>query len=117
MKNRDLVVFTLITVVTVFVGLTGAWCFAEPTTEPAFLKWVRPYMEGNLVVVCLKETTLCDTDCYYIYLSDLGGKEAYAAALAALLGNKRVMLEISDREGCRYPGYGTRLQSVYILSD
>ncbi len=52
-----------------------------------------------------------------IRLSDLSGKEAYAAVLAALLANKRVQLEIHEQEGCKSPGWGTRLQSVYILSD
>jgi hypothetical protein len=111
--------FSFVTALTVFVCLSTSICFAEPTTEPAYLHSVRPYMDPNAAVVILqlKEVSLCDTDFYYIKVSDPGAKEATSAALAALLGHRRVMLEISNAEGCKKGPAGVRLQSVYLLAD
>lgn len=106
-----------VTTMLMFVCLTGGTCLAEPTTEPSYVSYVRPYLGDSTAFVVLKEKRLCDTAVYTIELSDPSGKEAYAAALAALLANKRVKLEIHNQEGCKSPGWGTRLQSVYILSD
>jgi hypothetical protein len=89
---------------------------AEPTSPVAVkVLQVRPYMESNLVYIEVSSAGLCNATIFVIQTNLLGGKEAYAAALTALATGKKVLLEVSNTTGCT--GFGTKLQSIYLLAN
>jgi hypothetical protein len=99
-------------------GLAGAVlcsssAFAEPTSGPVMIDQLRPYVGGNQVYVYTTQGPCApnaQTNMYTIDLSTPSGKAAYAAALAAMMTGKHVLLEvIAGQCSLPYPG----LQSVY----
>lgn len=96
------------------VGLVYAGSVsAEPTTKPVHILYVRPYNNAGqgAVFVQVDAVSLCNTDTYMIDLGLGGAKEAYAAALTALLTNRPVAIEVAN-SGCT--GWGTAVQSLYL---
>lgn len=85
---------------------------AEPSGNLVKIMSLRPYA-GGLIYMHVSSADLCGTDVFTIDSSQANGKEIYAAALAALTTGKQVRLEVSNATGCA--GWGTRLQSIYIL--
>lgn len=73
---------------------------------------LRPYAGSPVAYLRVSSAELCGTDAFTIPLTDVGGKEMYAAALAALMSGKQIGLEVSNATGCT--GWGTRLQSIFI---
>lgn len=99
----------------VIIGISGNAAFAEPTTGPVKILEVRPYnVQGApaAVYVRVDQVSLCNTDTYRIDLSWNGSKEVLASALAALVADKYVKVEVVNT-GC--VGFATAIQSLYIL--
>lgn len=87
---------------------------AEPTSNPVFLNYVRPYL-GTLVFLAGDSTGgLCPVNFFSLDLSTASGKAMYAVALTALLSGKQVQLEMAGACGGG-PAGSTSLQSIYIL--
>ena len=100
------------------LAMAASSAYAEPTSGAVTLSQLRPYIGGTGVYVYVNGVGPCGSGvsgAYAIYTIDLtsaAGKAAYAAALAAIIANKSVMLEvIANACGTQYPG----LQSVYSL--
>ena len=88
---------------------------AEPSSPRVKLIEVRPYIGNNDVYIRTNVDAVCGTSIFRIPTSQPNGKEAYAAALAAITSGRSVVLEVSDATGCT--GWGTLLQSIYIVAD
>ncbi len=71
-------------------------------------------MLTNTVFVEVSSEIICQTRTFKIDLAKLNGKATYAAALSAMMANKKVMLEISDTTGCT--DWGTELQSITVFA-
>jgi len=100
------------------LALSAPFADAEPTSGAVTISQLRPYIGGTSVYVYVNGVGPCGSGvsgAYAIYTIDLSsasGKAAYAAALAAVIANKSVLLEvIAGACGTQYPG----LQSVYAL--
>ncbi len=98
------------------IGMSPA--SAEPTSGAVTISQLRPYIGGTQVFVYINGVGPCGSGVsgpyalYTIDLSSAAGKAAYAAALAAVIANKPVLLEvIASACGTQYPG----LQSIYSL--
>lgn len=106
-------------IVLYFTCIALAWpvsSFAEPTSGLVTIVYLRPYnVNGSTGTVYMEvsASSVCNTNVYSIDLSYGGGKELYAAALAALMGNKQVRVEVANDTGCT--GWGSKLQSIYIF--
>lgn len=89
---------------------------AEPSSPaPVKILQVRPYANSYSVYIDVSSGQLCGTSAFVIMTHEPGGKEMYAAALTALTTGKRVILEVSNTTGCT--GWGTKLQSLYVLAN
>jgi steroid 5-alpha reductase family enzyme len=101
-------------ILVLLVLLFPSLVLSEPTTEPVNITHIRPYNStgSGAVFIHTDTTSLCDTSVYKIDLSWGGSKEILSVALAALMANKQVRIEI-DNAGCT--GWGSRIQSMYIL--
>lgn len=93
-------------------------CRAEPTSGAVHIISLRPYANANgttggQVYVRVDSAAFCSTDTFMINLGFGGAKEIYAAALSAMVAGKSVQLEVVGT-GCG--GWGTTLQSIYILN-
>ena len=98
------------------LGLALSSASAEPTSAAVMIDQLRPYVGGSQVYVYPHDQGPCGTSAptnmYTIDLSTPSGKAAYAAALAAVVAGKHVLLEvIAGQCSLAYPG----LQSVYSL--
>ena len=98
------------------LAIAAGFAYAEPTTGAILLAQVRPYIGSNTVFIYPSGLGPCGsssaTNIYQIDLSSASGKAAYTTALAAIVANKHVMLEVQAGQcGADYPG----LQSVYML--
>lgn len=85
---------------------------AEPTGGRVSILSLRPY-SGGLMYVEVSSGALCSTSVFTFSVSEVNGKEMYAAALTALTNGKQVQLEVSNATGCT--GFGSRLQSIYLF--
>jgi hypothetical protein len=63
--------------------------FSEPTSDFTTITQIRPYIGTNNVLISTSSNAICGGASFYIDLSRLNGKAAYAAALAAMMANKR----------------------------
>ncbi|WP_426323381.1 hypothetical protein [Pseudoduganella sp. R-43] len=102
-------------VLAVFASLFGASALAEPTGAPVKILSLRPYNTpagGNIYVEVSQSNQPCETQGYVIDLSWIGAKEAYAAALTALVTDKSVRIEAVN-SGCT--GWGTKIQSIILI--
>ncbi len=111
MKNAYLVMSLL------FVGLLSSQTYAEPTTAPTFITQIRPYVfedqnQKGHVLITVESSNQCGTTNFKLNLNNPGSKEAYAAALAALMSKTKVRLEILNSSGCS--GDWTTLQSITV---
>lgn len=89
---------------------------AEPSSPaPVKILQLRPYANSYAVYLEVSSGQLCNTSAFIIMTNEPGGKEMYAAALTAVASGKRIILEVSDATGCT--GWGTKLQSLYILAN
>lgn len=88
---------------------------AEPSSPRVKLVEVRPYIGNNNVFIRTNVDAVCGTSMFRILTSETNGREAYAAALAAITSGRSVVLEVSNVTGCA--GWGTVLQSIYIVAD
>ena len=110
------IIKTIVAAAALAVGASSA-C-AEPTSGAVTISQLRPYIGGTSVYVYVNGVGPCGSGVsgsaaiYTIDLTSQTGKAAYAAALAAVIANKPVLLEvIANACGTAYPG----LQSVYSL--
>jgi hypothetical protein len=90
---------------------------AEPTSDPVSIVNIRPYMGPGLpgnVYFTIDRVDLCGTDTYVIDLGWGGSKQAVATLMLAFAGQHRIKVEI-DNAGCANPGWGTKVQSIYIV--
>lgn len=100
-----------------FVLLTvfPAISLAEPTSPPMSITQIRPYAtttQGAVPKAYIDvNTTFCGFTVFSINLAEAGGKEIYAAALAAAMAGKQVQLEIKTGTTCVW---GMELQSIYV---
>lgn len=106
-------------VLILLVLLTSTLCLAEPTSGPVHIVTLRPYSNsggstGGAIYVTVDSSTFCSATVFKIDLTFGGAKEAYAAALSAIVSGKSVQLEVLNSTGCA--GWGTTLQSIYILN-
>jgi hypothetical protein len=95
---------------------------AEPTSPPTTIVSLRPYVGTSTVFVQVADRlSLCNTEVYTLDTSKPNGKNAYAAALSALVANKRVQLELTNAANpCTTPwgaNWGAELQSIFVLSN
>ncbi|WP_426323393.1 hypothetical protein [Pseudoduganella sp. R-43] len=98
-----------------FASMFGASALAEPTGDPVKIVSLRPYNTpagGNIYVEVSQANQPCETQGYVIDLSWIGAKEAYAAALTALVTDKSVRIEAVN-SGCT--GWGTKIQSIILI--
>lgn len=96
-------------------GFVSAPAFSEPTGVPVKILSLRPYNTptgGNIYVEVSQSGAPCDTQGYVIDLSWIGAREAYAAALSALMADKFVRIEAVN-SGCA--GWGTKIQSIILI--
>lgn len=96
-------------------SFTTASAIAEPTGAPVKILSLRPYNTptgGNIYVEVSESKQPCETQGYVIDLSWVGAKEAYAAALTALVTDKYVRIEAVNT-GCT--GWGTKIQSIILI--
>ena len=89
--------------------------WAEPSSPKAKLIEVRPYIGGPYVYIRTNIDAVCGTSLFRIDTTKPNGREAYAAALAAITSGKTVVVEVANDTGCA--GWGTLLQSIYIVAD
>jgi hypothetical protein len=107
------IIIGLIIVVLVAPFMFAEVAKAEPSTGWVYVTLVRPYSNTDLkVYVEINSSAVCNTSVFAIKVNDPNGKEMYAAALAAFIAQKKVILEASNSTGCT--GWGTLLQSLYI---
>lgn len=95
---------------------SAADALAEPTTAPLKVLEVRPYnVQGSpgAIYIRVDQASLCNTDTYKVDLSWSGSKEVLAVALAALVADKPVKVEIANNTPCA--GFATLVQSLYIM--
>ena len=86
---------------------------------PDFL--VRSYQEALLsdpsnqgtILLQVDSTALCGWDIFSINLKYAGSKEMYSAAMAAMMAQKKVKIEVKPSSGCIW---GQELQSLYIVN-
>jgi hypothetical protein len=88
---------------------------AGATSQRVKLIEVRPYIGNSNVYIRTDSEALCGTSVFRIVTSQPNGKEAYAVALSAIASGRSVMLEVSNATGC--VGWGTELQSIWIVAD
>jgi hypothetical protein len=81
---------------------------AEPTSAPTLIQNLRPYVGNTHVYVTVANSTICGTTVFRLDTSLTGGREAYAALLAAYGTARQVSIEVS---ACQ--GWGSPIQSVY----
>lgn len=96
-------------------SLVCALAIAEPTGAAVKILSLRPYNTpngGNIYVEVSQAKEPCETQGYVIDLSWVGAKEAYAAALTALVTDKYVRIEAVNT-GCT--GWGTKIQSIILI--
>jgi hypothetical protein len=90
----------------------STFAFAEPTGAPVKITSMRTYVGTGIVFIATDSNALCGTGTFTLDTKIAGGKEAYAAALAAYLSGKTITIEISNATGCT--GWGTQIQSIYF---
>jgi hypothetical protein len=88
---------------------------AGPRTPAVRIVQVRPHISQGAnpgtVFIETDQASLCNTSVYSIDMGNGGSKEAYAAALAAFIVDKPVVLELVNT-GCT--GAGTKIQSIFL---
>ena len=115
MNERMFVLNLCMFIAVSIAGILWAPLHAEPSSPVAVkVVAVRPYANSYNVYLEVSSGQLCSTSIFIIMTHEPGGKEMYAAALAALTTGKRVILEVSNSTGCT--GWGTKLQSIYLLA-
>lgn len=96
-------------------ALLASAALGEPTaTTSALIGSVRPYVSGG-VYLEMQSAVLCGTTVFYIDPTFPGYKEMYSAAMTAMISGKKVILEAYTQTGCT--GWGTKLQSFYVLAN
>ncbi|WP_219726806.1 hypothetical protein [Janthinobacterium sp. AD80] len=101
--------------------LIGALCaaaplaIAGPESGPVGITSLRPYMSEPAngearIYISLDSDVFCGTNVFSIDNTRPGSKQAYAAALSALVAGKKNQLEV---DACA--GWGTTLRSLYII--
>jgi hypothetical protein len=88
---------------------------AGPRTPAVRIVQVRPYISQGAnpgkVFIEVDQSSVCNTSIYSIDMSRGGSKEAYATALAALIVDKPIIIELVN-SGCT--GAGTKIQSILL---
>ena len=84
---------------------------AEPTTPAIKIDYIRVYTDGA-IFLHMNQRSECNTEVYTIPASSVARKEMYSLVLSAYMADRPVRLEVVN-SGCT--GWGTALQSVYIL--
>jgi len=100
---------------TLVLSMGSGAAMAEPSSQRVKLIEVRPYIGNSDVYIRTNVDAVCGTPIFRIVTSQPNGKEAYAAALTAITSGRSVVLEVSNATGCT--GWGTALQSIYIVAD
>jgi hypothetical protein len=89
-------------------SLWSANALADPTSAATLIQNLRPYLGTAHVYVTVANSTICGTTVFRLDTSLTGGREAYAALLAAYGTGRQVSIEVS---ACQ--GWGSPIQSVY----
>jgi len=85
---------------------------AEPTSQQLLITQIRPYTTTVAKAYLeVNSSSFCGQSWFSINLMDAGGKEMYAAALAAAMAGKQVQLELKLNTPC---AFGMELQSIYV---
>lgn len=117
-RNAYISVVQILFYLVLICGLVSP-AMAEPTSERIRIVKVRPYHEKTgvpaWVYVTFDRVPFCDSTTFVIPMSWGGAKETYAIALAALLSNREVLVEM-DNAGCASPNWTTKIQSLYLLN-
>jgi hypothetical protein len=105
----------VITAVASIACLCSTGARSEPTSSPLKLEYIRPYGGTNIVFIkaAIAPGSFCASNIYSLDMATNTGKAMYAAALAALLSEKNVQLELINCGGG--PSGSNSLQSIYIL--
>ncbi len=91
------------------IVVLSSMLLAEPTSGKVKINNIRPYHSSNNVVfIEVSNSSFCNTNVFKI----INDKQMYSAALAAMMSDKDVKIEVIDSTGCS--GWGTILQSIYI---
>lgn len=85
---------------------------ADPTGAPVKITSLRTYIGNGIIYVAVDSNALCGTGTFTIDTKVAGGKEAYAAALAASISGRAITIEVSNATGCA--GWGTQIQSIIL---
>jgi hypothetical protein len=99
---------------TIGLSATVTPTLAAPESVSVSVTEVRPYITGD-IFVAVNSTQLCDTNVFRISATAAGQKAMYAAVLLAFSTAKKIRLEAANATGCA--GWGTQLQSVYLVSN
>ncbi|MGX9773200.1 hypothetical protein ACWYXN_06775 [Janthinobacterium aestuarii] len=88
---------------------------AGPESGPVGVASLRPYMNEAAsgeakIYISVDSDAFCATNVFSIDNTRPGARQAYAAALSALLAGKKIQLEV---DVCA--GWGTTLRSLYII--
>ena len=97
------------------ICLVAPLSIAGPEGGPLSTQSIRPYMNDASngearIYISVDSDSFCATNVFSIDNTRPGAKQAYAAALSALLAGKKVQLEV---DACA--GWGTPLRSLYII--
>ncbi len=96
-----------------FIFFASIKAFSEPTGGPLFIKLLRVYSSGEIYVT-MQNNTFCTTDTFHVPATFPGRREILATLLTAKSLDSPVYLEALNDTGC--VGWGTKLQSVYLIS-
>lgn len=88
---------------------------AGTETGQVLIKSVRSITGGTpSVYITLQNAPICNTDTFSFQLTDVGAQGMLSIALTALTTGQFAEIEISNATGCT--GWGTQLQSMYLLA-
>ena len=85
---------------------------AEPTSGPVKIAQIRPYVSGDIYLHLEANTDISPMSVYRIPSEAKGANQMYSAALAAMMADKPVRIEILAANVCPW---GQAIQSIYIV--
>lgn len=85
--------------------------FAEPTSTPVSITSIRSV--GQETYIEVGDSTLCDTNVFWLEGVYPGAKQIAATAFVAFTTNKKVQIEIRTDLGCT--GWGTKIMGIRVL--
>lgn len=98
--------------VCLFFLSSGALVIAEPTSSPVKISQIRTYINGDIFLHLESNLDICPMSVYKIQAGSQGANQMHSLALAALLADKAVRIEIPAPNVCPW---GQSIQSIYIV--